>query len=239
MATRGFETSNNSDLNLEITVVPEVIISNGSQPHTPGIPADTDTGNRQVHPHTNRDGASDSRESVTGASAESVDGNELKLQTGSKQGNKTSHSRSSRSHSNSSDKSGLKPTMKKSDLNAEMQQSATWGQESEEDNHIHIQIDNLQDENRPLLGQRFRGNYGGIEQVPNNNEQPENIGEIDKYELRRRVWEQLDTPRKRWIELRRISGQIIFQTIKTILIFTLVSPYNVAKGFFFSIRNVN
>ena len=94
---------------------------------------------------------------------------------------------------------------------------------AEGDVELSTQVDNREDERRPLMGQSATS-FGGIVETFAAGSQ--NDDDINEGELRRRLWEHLDTLRKRWIQFRRLSLQVIFQTVKTILVFVLMSLYN-------------
>ena len=65
---------------------------------------------------------------------------------------------------------------------------------------LGMQVDNREDERRPLMGQPGNS-YGGIvEAFAAGSQNDDDDDDINEGELRRRLWEHLDTPRKRWIQ---------------------------------------
>ena len=89
-----------------------------------------------------------------------------------------------------------------------------------------------QDESTPLLQTSQRSEYssvsvphtdhGGREPSPGTERRPRFPNEA---ELRKRLWTHFDSPRRRWIKLRRCSLHIWFQIIKILAVFCDVSTF--------------
>ena len=93
------------------------------------------------------------------------------------------------------------------------------------------------DESTPLLQTSQRTEYNSVsvprtdhgnrEPSPGTEESPLLLesGFPNEAELRKRLWTYFDSPRRRWIKLRRCSIHVWFQIIKILAVFGLVSTF--------------